>query len=91
MQVTLIRAWPGRFEEVAVQLPAGSCVGDALDASGWNDQSSEVAVFGVRATRGTALNDGDRIELLRPLLADPKQARRTRADASREPTSGAKR
>ena len=81
MQVTLIRAWPGRFEEIALEVPAGSTVGDAMDASRWGQHSMEVAVFGVRATRATSLHDGDRIELLRPLLADPKQARRTRADA----------
>lgn len=82
MQVTLIRAWPRRFEEIAIELPAGATVGDALVASGW--KSDAVAVFGVRATPQDALHDGDRIELLRPLLADPKQARRARADARRE-------
>jgi putative ubiquitin-RnfH superfamily antitoxin RatB of RatAB toxin-antitoxin module len=38
-------------------------------------------VFGVRATGETVLRDGDRLELLRPLLADPKDARRRRAEA----------
>jgi putative ubiquitin-RnfH superfamily antitoxin RatB of RatAB toxin-antitoxin module len=38
-----------------------------------------LAVFGRAATPATVLHDGDRIELLRPLLADPKQRRRERA------------
>ena len=38
-----------------------------------------LALHGVRAAPGDALRDGDRIELLRPLVADPKDARRRRA------------
>jgi putative ubiquitin-RnfH superfamily antitoxin RatB of RatAB toxin-antitoxin module len=38
-----------------------------------------LAVFGRAVTLATALHPGDRIELLRPLLADPKQRRRERA------------
>ena len=37
------------------------------------------AVFGQAVESGWVLDDGDRVELLRPLLADPKQARRERA------------
>ncbi len=37
------------------------------------------AVFGIRATSATVLCDGDRLELLRGLQADPKDARRRRA------------
>ena len=81
MKVELLRAWPRRFERVEVDLPAGSRVADALAASGWGDDSEAVAhaVFGVRVDRDTALRDGDRIEFLRPLQADPKDARRRRA------------
>jgi hypothetical protein len=38
-----------------------------------------VAVFGVQATPQTPLHAGDRVELLRPLQVDPKDARRRRA------------
>ena len=85
MRVTVIRAWPGVFEEMAVDLPPGATVADALAASGWRAEA--VAVFGIRATPDSLLQDGDRIELLRPLEADPKQARRTRAIARRGPAS----
>jgi putative ubiquitin-RnfH superfamily antitoxin RatB of RatAB toxin-antitoxin module len=38
-----------------------------------------------KPTDGTArLRDGDRVEVYRPLLVDPKQARRERANARRE-------
>lgn len=39
----------------------------------------QLAVFGRAVEPHTPLQDGDRVELLRPLLADPKQARRQRA------------
>jgi putative ubiquitin-RnfH superfamily antitoxin RatB of RatAB toxin-antitoxin module len=38
-----------------------------------------LALHGVRTTPEAVLRDGDRIELLRPLVADPKDARRRRA------------
>jgi uncharacterized protein len=41
------------------------------------------SIFGVAAEPGAALRDGDRVELLRPLQADPKEARRQRARRQR--------
>jgi hypothetical protein len=81
IEVELIRAWPRRFEAMRVSLPPGACVADALAAAGWAQDAETVAyaVFGHRATLGTTLRDGDRVELLRPLVADPKDARRRRA------------
>lgn len=85
MRVELLRAWPHRFERRELDLPPGSCVAEALSAAGWADDPDTVAyaVFGVRVDRQTVLQQGDRVELLRPLLADPKEARRRRADAGR--------
>ena len=59
---------------------------DALRIAGWADagESPDCAIFGVTAEAATVLREGDRIELLRPLLADPKEARRRRA-LSRKP------
>jgi putative ubiquitin-RnfH superfamily antitoxin RatB of RatAB toxin-antitoxin module len=41
--------------------------------------------LGVSATPATGLRDGDRVELLRGLQTDPKQARRLRAQRSIPP------
>jgi putative ubiquitin-RnfH superfamily antitoxin RatB of RatAB toxin-antitoxin module len=38
-----------------------------------------VLAFGRRVSLDTPLADGDRVEILRPLAADPKEARRQRA------------
>jgi putative ubiquitin-RnfH superfamily antitoxin RatB of RatAB toxin-antitoxin module len=83
MKVELLQAWPRRFQRRQVELPESACVADALRAAGWEHEPdvSGYAVFGVAAGLDTRLHDGDRVELLRPLQADPKEARRRRAQA----------
>lgn len=87
MRVEVLRAWPQRFECVELELPAGSLVRDAVKAAGWGDDPETVAcaVFGVRVAADSPLREGDRVELLRPLQADPKDARRRRAHARSKP------
>lgn len=80
--VQLVRAWPDRWQSQALELPEGACVGDALAAAGVVLPEAgfvAVAVNGVVAREGQPLHDADRLELLRPLLADPKENRRRRA------------
>ena len=82
IRVQVVRAWPQTHEVTAVELDDGARVGDALERAGWGLDGDFVglAVFGQAASRETTLNDGDRVELLRKLELDPKQARRMRAD-----------
>lgn len=84
IRVEVVLAWPRRHEAVALTLPAGACVGDALAAAGFaTDGIAGIAVFGERVTPEVLLRHGDRVELLRPLQADPKDARRRRAAVQR--------
>lgn len=84
MRVEVVRAWPRRFEALTLDLPAGATVGDAVAASGWSMEGvAGMAVFGDPVDRQSPLHEGDRIELLRPLQADPKEARRRRASRGR--------
>jgi putative ubiquitin-RnfH superfamily antitoxin RatB of RatAB toxin-antitoxin module len=46
----------------------------ALDTPG-----GRLGIFGKRVKRDAVLKDGDRIEIYRPLIADPKDSRRRRA------------
>lgn len=84
----VIVAWSPAARQVVewpVDLPEGACVRDALLASGWREASpgaavaqADVGVWGRRCTVDEAVRDGDRIEIYRGLLVDPKIARRER-------------
>ncbi|MBL7480852.1 RnfH family protein [Legionella bononiensis] len=67
-----------------LELKPGSCVADALTASGIFDSNPEtrdlpVGIFAKQISMDTLLKDGDRIELYRPLVCDPKEKRRQKA------------
>lgn len=81
MRVEVIRAWPHRFESILLDLPAGARVADALAGCGLDglQQASAIAVHGVVVGQDALLEDGDRVEVLRALQVDPKEARRRRA------------
>ncbi|MEO8006205.1 MAG: RnfH family protein [Betaproteobacteria bacterium] len=73
-----------------VELESGASAADALAASrlremvpGGLPEELDVGIWGVRVAPGTELHDGDRVEIYRPLVADPKQARRRRAGLQR--------
>ena len=82
MRIELVRAWPHRHESRRVDVCDGGTVGAALQAAGWTLDAEFIglAVFGVAAAADTLLQEGDRVELLRDLHVDPKQARRLRAE-----------
>ena len=79
IRVEVVRARRDGVDTVTVQLPAGASVRDALRASGIDAEASAVGVFGKRVRPDTPLADGDRVEIYRPLLLDPKERRRQRA------------
>ena len=80
MKVEVVRAWPRRHLARRLELAEGACVGDAIGASGIDTGGvAGVAVHGERAMPERVLREGDRVELLGPLQADPKDARRRRA------------
>jgi putative ubiquitin-RnfH superfamily antitoxin RatB of RatAB toxin-antitoxin module len=86
ISVTVVHALPDAAIEIEVHLPEGATIGDAIERSGIHARlrhfelsTAAVGIFGKRARRDTILADGDRVELYRPLTADPKAARRRRA------------
>jgi hypothetical protein len=55
-------------------------VEDALAASGLVRESRQgVGIYGKAVPASTVVRDGDRVEIYRPLRADPRQLRRARA------------
>ncbi len=84
LAITVAYAAPGAEAIVPLTLPAGTTVEQAVTTSGLRerfalDQAIGYSIHGQRADGDTPLADGDRIELTRPLVADPKQIRRARA------------
>jgi uncharacterized protein len=75
-----------------VQVPPGATVADALGISGIAErfpeidlETAKVGIFGKLTRMDTVLKPRDRVEVYRPLIADPKEVRRQRA-AQGKPT-----
>jgi hypothetical protein len=86
ISVEVVYATPERVARYPVSTPPGATVGDAIAASGVLAEFPEldlatrkVGIFGRVAPLDHELAEGDRIEIYRPLVADPKDARRMRA------------
>lgn len=88
INVVVCYALQGRQELVHLRLPAGATVQQAIDASGLLQKHPEIdiaktnklGVFAKLVKADTVLRDRDRIEIYRPLIADPKEVRRKRAE-----------
>ena len=90
IRVQLVHAWPDRYWSMALELPTGTTAGEAvlacregLAAAAIDAEGLSLAVFGRAVEANARLRDGDRLELLRPLLLSPQQARASRAAAAR--------
>ena len=92
--VDVVLAWPRRHVSRHVRLAAGATVSDAVAAACLpGDALASVVAFAIHGERvpGDApVADGDRVELLRALQADPKDARRLRAERQRGRGPGAR-
>jgi sulfur carrier protein len=76
---------PREVLEWVVELAEGATVRDAVRASGWPEAgrgqdvaAMDVGIWGRRCTLDQPVRQGDRVEIYRPLLVDPKVARRER-------------
>ena len=90
IEVEVAYAWPDRQALLQVSVPPDASVREAIDASGILTQfpeidlgTSRVGVFSRLTTLDAPLRPGDRVEIYRPLIADPKQVRRERARRER--------
>ena len=98
LRVSVVYLRPGLSFERALVLPAPATVGDAIEASGVCAEVPElrtarfnVGVFSRPCAPGDPLHDGDRVEIYRPLLLDPKEARRLRVAIRRRRKAAAAR
>lgn len=86
IRVQVCYATPQRQLLLNVTLAAGATLHQAIKASGLLQQAPEidisvwrVGIYGKLKTLDTELRDHDRVEIYRPLIADPMESRRRRA------------
>lgn len=83
MKVTVVLALPQAQPVVELTLPEGATLADALAAAGFTAPSGleafDVGIWSRRCPPETVLREGDRVEVYRPLEADAKAQRRSRA------------
>jgi putative ubiquitin-RnfH superfamily antitoxin RatB of RatAB toxin-antitoxin module len=86
IEVLIIYAEPEQFWQQHVQLNVGATVQQALAMIDMNKfpasmivNDQRLSIFGLGVKPSEILQDKDRIEILKPLLRDPKDNRRQRA------------
>lgn len=90
VKIEVVYALPDRQPVVPLQLPAGSTIQQAIEQSGLLQQYPQidlkqhsVGIFNEIKSLNQTLSNGDRVEIYRPLIANPKEARRAKAAAQR--------
>ena len=88
--VKVCYAYPNHQETISLVLPAQSNVLNAIQASGILDKYPEInltenniGIFSSIVNLEHVLSDNDRIEIYRPLIRDPMEARRLRAELNK--------
>jgi uncharacterized protein len=90
LQVEVVYALPERQELLTLEVDDGATVQEVIDRSSLAELFPEcdfdrcrVGIWGHLVTREQTVQHGDRIELYRELLIDPRDARRTLATKGR--------
>ena len=92
IEVEVVYALPFAQDVCRLRIPAGTTVEQAIERAGVVVRHPEIdlrggriAVYGRLVSLDMVLQDCDRVEILRPLNADPKEVRRRRASLGRLP------
>ena len=87
INIEVVYALPDQQTLLKLVVPVGTTVEEAVLASGIIEKHPEIdlatnkmGIFGKLTKAAAELRDQDRIEIYRPLLADPKEVRRRRAE-----------
>ena len=90
LTVEVIYARPDVQESIELQLPKGATIRAAIERSRITEIFPEidlavnrVGIYGELRNLGDTVRDGERVEIYRALLIDPKEARRQKASAMR--------
>ncbi|OIP18788.1 MAG: RnfH family protein [Betaproteobacteria bacterium CG2_30_59_46] len=89
--VEVAYALPQKQEVLSLKIRSGALVSDAIARSGIlrdfpeiDLATAKVGVYGKQVKLDAVLRDKDRVEIYRPLIADPKEIRRKRAAEGKE-------
>ncbi len=93
IQIEVVYATPETQRIFTVSVSSGSTIETAIDRSGVLEvfpeidlMKQKVGIFSKQKKLSDSVADGDRIEIYRPLLIDPKEARRRRATCVKKQT-----
>lgn len=96
IQIEVVYPLPKKQEIFALKLPAGATVRQAIEASGVLLKYPEIdlaknkfGIFAKLAKPDAPLRNRDRVEIYRPLIADPKEVRKLRAAEGKVMKKGA--
>ena len=89
--VEVAHATPEKQKIIVLEVPVGTTAIEAVDRSGIRDEfenlqvdEKALGIFSRRLKSNQVLKAGDRVEIYRPLIADPKEVRRQRASIQKE-------
>lgn len=95
INIEVVYALPYEQNLLQLQVPEGTTVAAAVEQSGLLEKYPEIdlgknklGIFGKLTKKDTELRDRDRVEIYRPLIADPKEIRRQRAEAGKAMKKG---
>jgi putative ubiquitin-RnfH superfamily antitoxin RatB of RatAB toxin-antitoxin module len=95
--VEVAYARPDEQALLSLEVPEGTTVQQAIERSGVLQRfpeidlaATKVGIFGKLAKLDAALREGDRVEIYRPLIADPKEVRKKRAAEGKQLKKGAR-
>jgi uncharacterized protein len=87
IKIELVYALPAEQVLLKSEVPQGTTIAEAVKLSGILGKFPEIdlekgkfGIFGKLSKTDTVLREKDRIEIYRPLIADPKEVRRKRAE-----------
>ena len=94
--VEVVYALPDRQVILAVEVAANASIAEVIAQSGILEQfpgidldTNKVGIFGKPGKLTDGLHAGDRVEIYRPLIADPKEVRKQRAAQGKVMKKGA--
>ena len=95
INIEVVYALPGEQALLGQSVRSGAAVAEAVSLSGVLEKYPEIdlstnklGIFGKLVKADTVLRDKDRIEIHRPLIADPKEVRRRRAQEGKAMKKG---